>query len=204
MRQTCMLVCPTPCQTHQFGFGPLIKVISHLLEADSSKLFAAEHLEQNNTPSNAYVIDLDALWVDAHKNKDNVIDNEKVQEVTNCVVTLKEKELGGINKAMFFLTSMKDAHMILITFPSLIIVTNLYVLNNVWGINTCKLYLDIPSKRVVGVGKVHNLPDAMLHNALYGDALLPIPLDEDTLTVAGAIGTYVTWPINLIDVVPMM
>ncbi|KAF1866381.1 hypothetical protein Lal_00024391 [Lupinus albus] len=37
-------------------------------------------------------LDLDVLWVDTRKNKDDIIDNGKVQEVTNFVVALKEKE----------------------------------------------------------------------------------------------------------------
>ncbi|KAE9614455.1 hypothetical protein Lalb_Chr05g0228341 [Lupinus albus] len=50
-------------------------------------------LEQSETPSpSSAVVDLDVLWVDARKNKQGVIDNEKVQEVVNRVVTLKERE----------------------------------------------------------------------------------------------------------------
>ncbi|KAF1858843.1 hypothetical protein Lal_00028216 [Lupinus albus] len=50
-------------------------------------------LEQSETPSPSSAnIDLDVLWVDARKNKQGVIDNEKVQEVVNRVVTLKERE----------------------------------------------------------------------------------------------------------------
>ncbi|KAF1892800.1 hypothetical protein Lal_00035444 [Lupinus albus] len=54
----------------------------------------------------------------------------------------------------------------------------------------------------------------MLHNAqipfnhvrvsidisIEDDALPPIPIDEDTITIGGAICTYVAWPIHLIDV----
>ncbi|KAF1864738.1 hypothetical protein Lal_00039904 [Lupinus albus] len=36
------------------------------------------------------------------------------------------------------------------------------------------------------------------------DALLPIPVDEDIITVRQDIGTFVAWPENLIDVVPIM
>ncbi|KAF1881858.1 hypothetical protein Lal_00038497 [Lupinus albus] len=44
-------------------------------------------LEQSETPSpSSATVDLDVLWVDARKNKQGVIDNEKVQ------VTLKERE----------------------------------------------------------------------------------------------------------------
>ncbi|OIW19241.1 hypothetical protein TanjilG_20366 [Lupinus angustifolius] len=38
--------------------------------------------------------------------------------------------------------------------------------------------------------------------AIDDDALLPIPLDEDIITIGGAIGTFVAWPIDLIQVVP--
>ncbi|KAF1865332.1 hypothetical protein Lal_00004706 [Lupinus albus] len=48
-------------------------------------------LEQSETPSSA-AVDLDVLWVDARKNKQGVVDNEKVQEIVNRVVTLKERE----------------------------------------------------------------------------------------------------------------
>ncbi|KAF1868082.1 hypothetical protein Lal_00034024 [Lupinus albus] len=57
----------------------------------------------------------------------------------------------------------------------------------------------IPFTRVVGVGTVHNTPDAMLHNAsippnhvrvaidiaIEDDTLLPIHLDEDIITLGG-------------------
>ncbi|KAF1862547.1 hypothetical protein Lal_00014085 [Lupinus albus] len=33
-----------------------------------------------------------------------------------------------------------------------------------------------------------------------GNALLPIPIDEDNLTIGGGICTYMLWPINLIVV----
>ncbi|KAF1866055.1 hypothetical protein Lal_00013491 [Lupinus albus] len=34
------------------------------------------------------------------------------------------------------------------------------------------------------------------------DAFLPIPLDEDIITLGGAICTFVAWPVHLVDVVP--
>ncbi|KAF1892969.1 hypothetical protein Lal_00043223 [Lupinus albus] len=34
------------------------------------------------------------------------------------------------------------------------------------------------------------------------DALLPIPLDEDIITLGGAICTSVAWPVHLVDVIP--
>ncbi|KAF1886058.1 hypothetical protein Lal_00021339 [Lupinus albus] len=50
-------------------------------------------LEQSKIPPpSSAAVDLDVLWVDAHKNKQCVIDNEKVQEAVNRVVTLKERE----------------------------------------------------------------------------------------------------------------
>jgi len=67
----------------------------------------------------------------------------------------------------------------------------------------------------VGVGKVFNTRDAtMLHNSpippnhvkvmidvvVDREALLPIPLDEDTAKLGEAVGTCVAWPINLVVV----
>ncbi|KAF1862532.1 hypothetical protein Lal_00024434 [Lupinus albus] len=54
--------------------------------------FEEKIVEQSETPSSA-AIDLDVLWVDARKNKQGVVDNEKVQEEVNRVVIL-EKALG--------------------------------------------------------------------------------------------------------------
>ncbi|KAF1863046.1 hypothetical protein Lal_00018891 [Lupinus albus] len=83
-------------------------------------------------------------------------------------------------------------------------------------INNCKLFLDIHLP--VGIGTMYNTRDAMIHNAQIPsnhlrvsidisneeDVLLPIPIDEDTITIGGALGTYVAWPVHLIDVVPTM
>ncbi|KAF1881668.1 hypothetical protein Lal_00032137 [Lupinus albus] len=45
-------------------------------------------LEQCETPSpSSAIVDLDVLWVNARKNKQGVINNEKVQEVVNRVVS---------------------------------------------------------------------------------------------------------------------
>ncbi|KAF1863072.1 hypothetical protein Lal_00018919 [Lupinus albus] len=154
--------------------------------SDVASFGSSNVLEKNDTPSSAHIVDLNVLWVDARRNKNSVIDNEQVQEVVNRVVAVKEKE-GELQTP--------DSHK---------------------GINTYKLYLDIPSKRVVGVGKVHKLLDVMLHNArpppnhvkvatdvaIDDDALLSIPLDEDILRVGGAIGTFLAWQINLVHVVP--
>ncbi|KAE9598594.1 hypothetical protein Lal_00021092 [Lupinus albus] len=60
--------------------------------------------------------------------------------------------------------------------------------------------------------------DAMIHNAqipsnhlkvsfdisIEDDVSLPILVDDDTITVRGALGTFVAWPVHLIDVVPIM
>ncbi|KAF1884271.1 hypothetical protein Lal_00042923 [Lupinus albus] len=90
----------------------------------------------------------------------------------------------------------------------------IYSLNDslIWNgiINNCKLFLDISCTRAVGIGTVYNTQDAMIHNAqipsnhlrvsidisIEDDALLPIPVDEDTITVRGALGTFVAWPVS--------
>ncbi|KAF1877063.1 hypothetical protein Lal_00033616 [Lupinus albus] len=86
------------------------------------------------------------------------------------------------------------------------------------GTSSCKLFLDIPYTRVVRVGTVHNTLDSMLHNArippnhvkvainiaIENDALLPIPLNEDIITLGGIISTYVAWTVHLVDLVPIM
>ncbi|KAF1870865.1 hypothetical protein Lal_00030175 [Lupinus albus] len=65
---------------------------------------------------------------------------------------------------------------------------------------------------------MYNTRDAMINNAqipsnnlrvsiyisIEDDALLRILLDEDTITIGGALGTYVVWLVHLIDVVPTM
>ncbi|KAF1888120.1 hypothetical protein Lal_00039160 [Lupinus albus] len=45
------------------------------------------------------------------------------------------------------------------------------------GINAYKLYLDIPYTRVVGVGKVYNLLDVMLHNARIPPNHMKVSID---------------------------
>ncbi|KAF1866339.1 hypothetical protein Lal_00024346 [Lupinus albus] len=40
--------------------------------------------------------------------------------------------------------------------------------------------------------------------SIEDDALLPIPLDEDIITVGLALATFVAWPNHLIDIVPIM
>ncbi|KAF1898446.1 hypothetical protein Lal_00042140 [Lupinus albus] len=85
-------------------------------------------------------------------------------------------------------------------------------------INNCKLFLDIPRTRAVGIGTVYNTQDAMIHNAqilsnhlrvsidisIEDDALPSIHVVEDNIIVRGALGTFVAWPEHLIDVVPIM
>ncbi|KAF1892912.1 hypothetical protein Lal_00007129 [Lupinus albus] len=85
-------------------------------------------------------------------------------------------------------------------------------------INNCKIFLDIPCTRAMGIDTVYNTRDAMIHNAqipsnhlrvsidisIKDDVLFPIPIDEDTITIGRALGTYVAWPEHLIDVVPIM
>ncbi|KAF1860447.1 hypothetical protein Lal_00037792 [Lupinus albus] len=82
----------------------------------------------------------------------------------------------------------------------------------------CKLFLDTPCTRAVAIGTTYNIHDAMIHNAqipsnhlkvsidisIEDDALLPIPVDEDIITVRLALGSFVAWPKHLIDVVPIM
>ncbi|KAF1891478.1 hypothetical protein Lal_00012366 [Lupinus albus] len=77
--------------------------------------------------------------------------------------------------------------------------------------------MDIPCTRAVGIGTVCNTRDGMIHNAqipsnhlrvsidisIEDDALLPMLVDEDTITVERALGTL-AWPVHLIDVVPIM
>ncbi|KAF1892784.1 hypothetical protein Lal_00046729 [Lupinus albus] len=151
-------------------------------------------LKKSDAPSNA--VDLDDLWVDAHKNKECAIDNEQVQEVANRVVSLKERE-------DFMQTP--DSQVVLDKALGLPEYSGRIRGAKFGGINSCILLLDIPSTQVVGVGKVHNTLNVMLHNArippnhvkvtidiaIEDDILLSIPLDEDIITLEGAIGTYV-------------
>ncbi|KAF1870555.1 hypothetical protein Lal_00025725 [Lupinus albus] len=164
-------------------------------------------LEKSDAPSDA--VDLDVLWMDARKNKECVIDNEQVQEVANRVVSLKER-VG--------LLQTPDSQVVLDKALVVLEYSRRIWGAGFWGINTYKLFLDIPSWRLVGVCKVHNTSDATMHNAcippnhvkvaidiaIYDDALLPIRIDEDIITLIGAICTYVAWPVYLVDVVPTM
>ncbi|KAF1870681.1 hypothetical protein Lal_00026244 [Lupinus albus] len=158
--------------------------------------------EKSDTSFDA--VDLDVLWVDARKNKEGVINNEQVQEVT-----LKERPC---------LMQTPDSQAVLDKALGLSRYSS-----RIWGAgfgvtSSCKLFLDIPSTRVVGFGTMHNTSDVMLHNAciplnhvnvaidtiIEDNTLFPIPLDEDIITLGGAIGTYVTWPTHLVDIVPIM
>ncbi|KAF1862522.1 hypothetical protein Lal_00024423 [Lupinus albus] len=85
-------------------------------------------------------------------------------------------------------------------------------------INNCKLFLDTLCIRAVAIGTVYNTQDAIIHHAqipsnhlkfsidisIEDDALLPIPVNEDIITVGLALATFVAWPKHLIDVVPIM
>ncbi|KAF1877161.1 hypothetical protein Lal_00015823 [Lupinus albus] len=110
----------------------------------------------------------------------------------------------GFNKlAMFHLVSMRVVHMLLTTFSFL-------------GNQYFQTVSGYPIEVSSGVGEVHKLPYVMLYNtrlplnhvkvaidvAKDDDALLPIPLDEDILTMGGAISTFVAWPIDHVHVVP--
>ncbi|KAF1865074.1 hypothetical protein Lal_00004448 [Lupinus albus] len=79
-------------------------------------------------------------------------------------------------------------------------------------INNCKLFLDTPYTRAVEIGTVYNTHDAMIHCtnpsnhlkvsiyiSMEDDALLPIPVDEDIITVGLALATFVAWPKHIID-----
>ncbi|KAF1891440.1 hypothetical protein Lal_00017076 [Lupinus albus] len=85
-------------------------------------------------------------------------------------------------------------------------------------INNCKLFLDTPCTREVAIGMVYNTQDAIIHHtqipsnhlkvsidiSIEDDALLPIPVDEDIITVGFTLATFVALPKHLIDVVPIM
>ncbi|KAF1874366.1 hypothetical protein Lal_00008571 [Lupinus albus] len=65
---------------------------------------------------------------------------------------------------------------------------------------------------------MYNKQDAMIHNApipsnhlkvsidisIKDDALMPISVDEDTITIRAVVGTFVAWSEHLIDIVPIM
>ncbi|KAF1894805.1 hypothetical protein Lal_00031439 [Lupinus albus] len=165
-------------------------------------------LEQSETPSPSSVaVDLDVLWVDARKNKQGVIDNEKVQEVVNCVVTLKEREtfrtadsqsakrLSKANAAV-----LQDKHDLLaerfqamekrmeagkfVEGPeaSTIVKESFKHPRNHIPIpegilNNCKLFLDTPCIRVVAIGTVYNTQHAIIHHAQIPSNHLKVSID---------------------------
>ncbi|KAF1881669.1 hypothetical protein Lal_00032138 [Lupinus albus] len=86
------------------------------------------------------------------------------------------------------------------------------------GPYNCKLFLDTPCTPAVAIDMVYNTQDAMIRNAqipsnhlkvsidisIEDDALLPIPVVEDIITIRLDLGIFVAWPKHLIDVVPIM
>ncbi|KAF1864668.1 hypothetical protein Lal_00031986 [Lupinus albus] len=70
----------------------------------------------------------------------------------------------------------------------------------------------------MAIGTVYNTHDAIIHHAqipsnhlkvsidisIEDDALLPIPIDEDIITVGLTLATFVAWPKHLIDVLLIM
>ncbi|KAF1864900.1 hypothetical protein Lal_00031865 [Lupinus albus] len=192
-------------------------------------------LEQSETPSSA-AVDLDVLWVDARKNKQGVVDNEKVQEAVNHVYPGRIRDAGFRASKQFVTHSAKrltkaDAPVLQNKYDSLAEQFHAMEKRMEAGkffegpeasttriINNCKLFLDTPCTRAVAIGTVYNTHDAMIHHAqipsnhlkvsidisIEDDALLPIPVDEDIITVGLALATFVTWPKHLIDVVLIM
>ncbi|KAF1862510.1 hypothetical protein Lal_00014479 [Lupinus albus] len=197
--------------------------------------FDSCYLEQSETPSpSSAAVEPDVLWLESRKNKQGVIDNEKVQEVVNRVVTLKEREsfwtadsqdkydslverFQAIEKRMetgkfvewpAASTTVKESF----THPRNHIPIPKGIINN------CKLFLDTPCTRAVAIGTMYNTKDAIIHHSqipsnhlkvsidisIEDDALLPIPVEEDIITVALALATFVALSKHLIDVVPNM
>ncbi|KAE9588819.1 hypothetical protein Lalb_Chr22g0359551 [Lupinus albus] len=210
----------------------------------------------NETPSSA-AVDLDVRWVDVRKNKQGVVDNEKVQEVVNRVALGLPQYPGRIRGAGFgaskqFLTpsanslTKADAAVLQDKYDSLTerfqaMEKRMEAGKFVEGpeasttvkesfthptnhipiperiINNCKLFLDTPCTRAVAIDMVYNTQEAIIHHAqipsnhlkvsidisIEDDALLPIPIDEDILTIGLALATFVAWPKHLIDVVPI-
>ncbi|KAF1881692.1 hypothetical protein Lal_00013736 [Lupinus albus] len=165
-------------------------------------------LEQSETPSRA-AVDLDVLWVDARKNKQGVVDNEKVQEAVNRVVkevsiflmshvTLKEKESFYTADSQVSLEKALG----MVQYPGRI---------RGAGFGARKQYVTPSTKRltkanaVVLQDKYDSLAErfhTMEKRMEADDALLPIPVDEDIITVGLALATFVAWPKHLIDNLP--
>ncbi|KAG4906734.1 hypothetical protein JHK82_055380 [Glycine max] len=83
------------------------------------------------------------------------------------------------------------------------------------GVSSCKLFVVPPSLLLVAHGKVHNIQSDTLHGrhlpdghlkvsvevVVELDASLSIPGDDDDImTIKDAVGTFVAWPLNLIQV----
>ncbi|KAF1864707.1 hypothetical protein Lal_00032027 [Lupinus albus] len=71
----------------------------------------------------------------------------------------------------------------------------------IWFSSLCK-YLDFFDSLAYNIPSNHL--KVSIDIPIEDDALLPILVDEDIITVRQAIGTFVAWPENLIDVVPIM
>ncbi|BAT95929.1 hypothetical protein VIGAN_08277400 [Vigna angularis var. angularis] len=83
------------------------------------------------------------------------------------------------------------------------------------GVSSCKLFTLSPSLCLVAHGKLHNFKSDTLHGrslpkghvkvsidiALEPNVSLPIPIDDDDMmTIGQAIGTFVAWPMNFIQI----
>ncbi|XP_014493412.1 uncharacterized protein LOC106755715 [Vigna radiata var. radiata] len=83
------------------------------------------------------------------------------------------------------------------------------------GVSSCKLFTLSPSICLVAHGKLHNFKIDTLHGrplpkghvkvsidiALEPNVSLPIPIDDDDMmTIGQAIGTFVAWPMNFIQI----
>ncbi|KAF1888183.1 hypothetical protein Lal_00008096 [Lupinus albus] len=207
-------------------------------------------LEQSETPLS--VVDLDVLWVDARKNKQDY--PKRKGKFANALIVrrlpyypcrIRDAKFGASKRTLkpFQKHATKAVvldlqHKYEDLAERFLVVERLLRSKDVEGhqastvnasfthprhhipipeeINNCKLFLDISCTCALGIGMVHNTHDAMLHNAqipsnhvrvsiyivIEEDALLPIPLDEDIITLGGALGTFVVWPVHLVDVVP--
>ncbi|KAF1884518.1 hypothetical protein Lal_00028396 [Lupinus albus] len=187
-------------------------------------------LEQNGTHSSAYAVALDVLWADAHKNKDNAIDNEQVQEVTNHVALGLLEYSSRIRGTIFEVSKRKclprqkretkgDLSRMQNQLDILMQRFNEFersmknkeseghqqgdIPSSINGSCT-HATLSIPSPEML-CSITHIPPNHVkiaIDVVIDDCALLPIPLDEDIFTVGGAIGTYVAFPIDIVHVVP--
>ncbi|KAF1868169.1 hypothetical protein Lal_00018686 [Lupinus albus] len=190
-----------------------------------------DELEQSETPSIS-AVNLDVLWVDARKNKQVTLKERESfrtadSQYPGCI---RGVEFGASKQ--FLAPSGKRATTAdvavlqdqydLLTERFQAMESSKFVEGNesttIGIINNWKLFLDISCTRVVAIGMVYNKKDAMIHNAqipsnhlkvsidisIEDDALLPIPVDKDIITIRLALGTFVAWREHLIDVVPIM